>query len=761
MINYTEAQNISVDTSLNAQQLVNKFIGAQNASCITVSNVSVSGWNFGGNDPSYGYFTKNGSTFDIDEGIILSTGSARAAEGPNTTLQSNFDSNWPAGDSDLVYALSQAGLPTDNILNATYLEFDFVSLQSDKISFDYMFLSEEYRDSNCRYSDAFAFLIKKTGTADPYENIALVPGTNTPVTSLSINGATNCPRNTDYFGGFNGTVSPTNFNGQTKVLRAMTTVTKGVTYHIKLVIADHGDANGLYDSAVFLKSGSFTGNINIGNDLTLNNANPLCENTPYRIQPNPAISDLSATYTWFKNGLAITTIPPTQAYYDVVNEEGDFSVSVVLGSGCKLEGNVKIEQAPIAQVDSTPILICDSDFDGKYSAKLSDFNSQIVTNFSQDFTITYSLTPAGAPIDPNSDFVFTQNPQNLYVKVGAFACAPKPYLIQFYYGTRLTVNPATVTEPICDSNIDGSEEVNLSNYLTSITGETGFNATYFLTEAEAKTGGTSTVNSLQTITASRSFFIRIEKAGYCPNYKEIKFSFKQPKESSDLKNIPKAICKGTTIDLNAGAGFEYYKWSNGVQGQFANEIKNVSPGDYWVILTFNGCDYQQFVKVAEAADPVIDNVLIEGTTVTVLASGGTAPYQYALDNGSYQSSNIFTNVDLGSHKVSVKDTYGCAEITQDFSIISIQNIITPNHDGVNDVINYSSLLTKVEPRFEIYDRFGVLVFKGDIGNQFIWDGTSNGRILPTSTYWYIIEWNESGNSQRAQFSGWILLKNRN
>jgi hypothetical protein len=51
------------------------------------------------------------------------------------------------------------------------------------------------------------------------------------------------------------------------------------------VIADHGDSSGLYDSAVFLKSGSFTGNVNIGNDLTLDNADPLCENIPYRIQP--------------------------------------------------------------------------------------------------------------------------------------------------------------------------------------------------------------------------------------------------------------------------------------------------------------------------------------------------------------------------------------------------------------------------------------------------------------------------------------------
>ncbi|WP_255156647.1 T9SS type A sorting domain-containing protein [Ferruginibacter sp. HRS2-29] len=47
------------------------------------------------------------------------------------------------------------------------------------------------------------------------------------------------------------------------------------------------------------------------------------------------------------------------------------------------------------------------------------------------------------------------------------------------------------------------------------------------------------------------------------------------------------------------------------------------------------------------------------TTMTVTAAGGTAPYTYKLNNGAYQSSNIFTNVTAGSYTVTVKDANNC------------------------------------------------------------------------------------------------------
>ena len=186
--------------------------------------------------------------------------------------------------------------------------------------------------------------------------------------------------------------------------------------------------------------------------------------------------------------------------------------------------------------------------------------------------------------------------------------------------------------------------------------------------------------------------------------------------------------------------------------------KNLPAGNYIVELGFNGCVYKQPVKISEPQDLVINNVLIEGNKATILTANGIPPYFYSLDGSPYQSSNVFT-VSKGDHIIEVKDA--CGSVVQKFSIIGIKNVITPNDDGINDFIDYSDLLTKIDPRFEIYDRNGKVVFRGSPENRYIWNGKSAGRELPTSSYWYILEWNESSTSQRTQKSGWILLKNRN
>src|SRR5690606_24016515 len=128
------------------------------------------------------YFNQNGSVFSMEGGIILSTGDAMQAVGPEDQLLDDGETSW-LGDADLDAIILDETGEEMNSNNATVLEFDFVPL-IDNMSFDFLFVSEEYGTFQCDFSDAFAFLL--TDSDGNTINLALVPGTTQPVSVVTI-----------------------------------------------------------------------------------------------------------------------------------------------------------------------------------------------------------------------------------------------------------------------------------------------------------------------------------------------------------------------------------------------------------------------------------------------------------------------------------------------------------------------------------------------------------------------------------------------
>ena len=167
------------------------------------------------------------------------------------------------------------------------------------------------------------------------------------------------------------------------------------------------------------------------------------------------------------------------------------------------------------------------------------------------------------------------------------------------------------------------------------------------------------------------------------------------------------------------------------------------------------------MKIIAASEPTIDSVIEQGNSITVNVSGGTAPYEYSLDQINWQTTNIFYNLNRGVQKVYVRDSKKCTVKEYEFSIIKLLNAITPNGDGLNDALDYSDLRVKKEVKILIFDRFGKKIFSNENSTSYIWDGTENGRPLPSGSYWYILEWTEPDTGIKINNKGWILLKNRN
>lgn len=223
--------------------------------------VEVLNVNFQGDNAAIGRFSGGQNIIGIDQGIIMTTGSAAlAATFPNTNAGAGLNNNGTT-DADL------ASISGFNINDAAIYTITFIPT-ADTLRFKYVFASEEYPDYVCSINDVFGFFISGPGITGPYSNmssnIALIPNTTTPVGVNTINGgvsaggAAGCLLNNTAFYVDNNAPNaplPFEYDGFTTVLTATAIVNPCDTYQIKLAIGDAVDD--ILDSGVFLAANSF------------------------------------------------------------------------------------------------------------------------------------------------------------------------------------------------------------------------------------------------------------------------------------------------------------------------------------------------------------------------------------------------------------------------------------------------------------------------------------------------------------------------
>ena len=132
---------------------------------------------------------------------------------------------------------------------------------------------------------------------------------------------------------------------------------------------------------------------------------------------------------------------------------------------------------------------------------------------------------------------------------------------------------------------------------------------------------------------------------------------------------------------------------------------------------------------------------------------GFGQYEYRLNNGSFQNSNLFHDLEYGTHTVYIRDISGiCSSLIQiPFKVINYPRFFTPNNDAENETWNIPDLLKHPEAEIHIYNRYGKIITTikpGDYG----WDGTSkNGKKLPSTDYWFTVSFIYQG--QPTNYSG--------
>jgi gliding motility-associated-like protein len=215
------------------------------------------------------------------------------------------------------------------------------------------------------------------------------------------------------------------------------------------------------------------------------------------------------------------------------------------------------------------------------------------------------------------------------------------------------------------------------------------------------------------------------------------------------------ICQGETVELMATGGVSY-AWSptTGLDDANAQTVQ-ASPEtsvNYTVTVTDeNDCvaTTQSFVLVYQPPPSIsVDTILrIGDTDIAGLNLGGGFTYQWTPDielECDTCPTTLFRPLEDREYTLTISDTVGCfsTESYFFFEILEVASVVvpdafTPNGDGVNDIIYVEGWGIEELISFQIYNRWGELIFETADENEG-WDGSYKGEVQNPDSYAYVV-----------------------
>ncbi len=177
---------------------------------------------------------------------------------------------------------------------------------------------------------------------------------------------------------------------------------------------------------------------------------------------------------------------------------------------------------------------------------------------------------------------------------------------------------------------------------------------------------------------------------------------------------------------------------------------DLTPGDHTAYVYHeNGC-VASTVFTVDAYEPLTLTAEKTGPNeITAMAQGGFGGYEYFFQGESTGDVNVFTLNQDASITIMVIDQNGCvASITMPFNftgMLEIPNFFTPDGDNNNDVWYPENRDFFPNIEVKIYDRYGRVV--AELNQVSAWDGTYDGREVPTGDYWYVVNANDESKQQ--------------
>lgn len=234
----------------------------------------------------------------------------------------------------------------------------------------------------------------------------------------------------------------------------------------------------------------------------------------------------------------------------------------------------------------------------------------------------------------------------------------------------------------------------------------------------------------------------------CEGDPDITLSALNSPAGSDIANVAWSVDyddDGTIDDTLTGTGpfGAEFVVASPTSGRYFAEITTISGTPPTVadvggiLITFYGIPILDRVEIIDtnlSIDPDMNNIEI--------FVNGNSSYEYAINGGEFQDDPIFRDIPPGVNSVIINDKNGCGTTEPiDFLVVGYPKFFTPNGDSINDAWNISGIETLTDPLVFVFDRYGKLL-KQLNANTIGWDGTFNGRPMPSSDYWFRFEYSE-------------------
>jgi gliding motility-associated-like protein len=261
----------------------------------------------------------------------------------------------------------------------------------------------------------------------------------------------------------------------------------------------------------------------------------------------------------------------------------------------------------------------------------------------------------------------------------------------------------------------------------------------------------------------------VSTAGGCANTDSTRLEI-YPAANVSISNDV-TICEGRSTTLNAGGGARY-KWapSGGLSNDtLANPVANpVDNTRYLVTVTSSyGCTDTAGVTINVIKKPVAnagaDKKTRIGLPVELHGSvkGNNVSHSWE-PSGNMQFAEslqptVSPSVDT-KYTLIVTSNLGCGSTSDEVFVkvydkILIPNAFSPNGDGINDKWVIEPLDLFDESVTHVYNRYGQVVYRSN-GYSKPWDGTQNGKPIPSGNYYYTIDLKVN---KEPPLTGWVFI----